>query len=326
MRTLLMLIFFIGLYNSSLGCCAVDNRTLTEMLFQGTAGTIFTCKVLTFSLPTYPDNIVAHSSVNFIDGKATAEIVTVYSGKVDTNIVTLRAGSFLTVGKTYLIYTTGSGKSFSFGGDCDRWSKQVTDNLEVANEIQILKQFSDIFKNKSSGEFTFTNSKNIVVAKGHYKEGVAVNTWQHFYPNGVIKATFDLTQNITSQYMPNGFIKSRSTINGNIGYYELFSAKTNGQLIYTDNEVKNDTGLVMTVSEYYDNGKMKNLSSNVIINVKNGSYSGGRIGDYKEFYENGNLKLQGQYQTNKRVGLWQWYHENGEFNTETDYKEGTGGQ
>ena len=327
MRTLLTILLFIILYKSSWGCCAGDDRTLTEMLFQGKAGVIFTCKVLTFSTPTYPDNIIVSSSDGSIDGTANAEIVTVYFGKVDTNIITLRAGSYLTVGKTYLIFTGGSGRVFGFGGNCDRWSKEVTENLTTTNELQILKQFSDIFRKKSSGQFTFTNSKNIVVAQGQFKKGIAIKTWKHFYDNGIIKADFDLTKNITSQYSGNGFIKSRSTVNENIGYYEQFSDKVNGRLTFTYKEVENDTGLVMTLSEYYDNGRIKNLSSQVNINSKGGgSYSTGKTGEYKEFYENGNLKLQGQFNTNKRVGLWKWYHENGEYNTEFDYKDGTGGQ
>lgn len=327
MRTLLAILLFVGLCKNSFSCCAGDYRTLTEMLFQGKSGTIFTCKVLTFSTPTHPDNIIIRSSDGSIDATATAEIVTVYFGKVDTSIVTLRAGSCLTVGKTYLIYTSGSGRVFGFGSNCDRWSKQVIDNLEITNELQTLQQFSDIFKNKTDGQFTFINSKNIVVARGQYKKGVAIKTWQHFYDNGIIKAEFDLIKDIISHYAPDGFIKSRSTINGDIRYYEQFSDKVNGQLLFTDREVKNDTGFVMTTSEYYENGKMKNLLSLVNINIKGGgSPADGKTGEYKEFYENGNLKLQGQYQTNKRVGLWKWYHENGEFNTEFDYKDGTEAQ
>lgn len=321
MRTLLIILLFVGIHLSSWGCCAGDERTLTEMLFQGKAGTIFTCKVLTFSTPTNHGNIIVPSSDGSIDGTATAEIVTVYFGKVDTNIITLRAGSYLTVGKTYLIYTRGSGRVFGFGGNCDRWSKEVTNNPATTSELRTLKQFSDIFRKKSSGRFTFTNSKNIVVAQGRFKKGIAIKTWKHFYNNGIIKVEFDLTKNITSQFTKNGFIKSRSTVNGNIGFYEQFSDKVNGQLTYTVREVKNDTGLVMTVSKYYDNGNMKNLSSQVVIYIKGGSSSTGKTGEYKEFYENGNLKIQGQYQTNKRVGIWTWYHENGEFNTKFDYKD-----
>lgn len=263
------------------------------------------------------------SSDGSIDGTATAEIVTVYFGKVDTNIVTLRAGSYLTVGMTYLIYTGGSGKNFSFGGNCDRWTKQITDNPATTNELSILKQFSSIFKNKTSGKFIFTNHENIVISKGQFKKGKPIKTWQHYYNNGTMKSEFDLNKNITSQYSANGFIKSRSTVNNKIGFYEQFSNKVNGQLTFTDKEVKNDTGTVMTVSNYYDNGNKKNLSSQVNIKSNGTSYySTGKTGEYKEYYKNGNLKLQGQYNTNKRIGLWKWYHENGGYNTEFDYKSG----
>ena len=326
MKVLISILLTIGLFNSSFGCCVEDNRTLTEKLFQGNPGTIFTCKVLTFSSPTYPDNMTVLHSDGSIDGTATVEIITVYFGKVDTNIVTLRAGSYLTVGMTYLIYTGGSGKKFSFGGSCDRWSKQITDSPAITNELFILKEFSCIFKNKKSGKFTFTNHKNITVSKGQFKKGKPIKIWRHYYSNGTIKVEFDLKNNVTTQYSANGFIKSRSTINNEIGFYERFSDKVNGQLAFTTKEVKNDTGLIMTVSEYYDNGNKKNLSSQINIKSKGyGSYSTGKTGEYKEYYKNGNLKLQGQYKTNKRIGLWKWYRENGDFNTEFDYKDGAVG-
>lgn len=323
MKTLIIILLFIGLYQSSWACCAEDDRTLTEKLFQGNVGTIFTCKVLTFTTPTYPDNMIVPRSDGKIDGTATAEIVTVYFGKVDTNIVTLNTDSYMSVGKTYLIYTGDSGRIFSFGGICDRWSKKISDNLEPTSELLILSQFSYILKNKDSGRFTFSNSKNIVVAKGKFKKGKAIKIWQHFYNNGTLKSEYDFKKNITSLYSANGFIKSKSTVNGNTAYHEKFSEKVNGQLTFTDREVKNDTGLVMYVSEYYDNGNIKRISSQVNIRSKDGgSYSTGKSGEYKEYYENGNLKLHGNYKTGKRIGLWKWYHENGDFNTEFDYKDG----
>ncbi len=327
MRTILTILLLVGFYQSSFGSCSDDDRTLTEMLFQGKPGTFFTCKVLYFSTPTYPDSVIVSNSDRSIDGTATVEILEVYFGNVDTNIVTLRAGFYMTVGMIYLIYTGGSGRVFGFGGNCDRWSKQVTGNPATTNELLILKQFSDIFKNKSSGQYTFTNSKNIVIAEGQFKRGKPIKIWKHYYANGTIKANFDLNKNITSQYSANGFVKSRNTVNKNIGFYEQFSNKVNGLLTFTYKEVKNDTGIVMTVSEYFDNGSIKILSSQVNINIKGVDYySTGKTGEYKEYYYNGKVKVTGQYFLDKRIGLWKWYHENGDFNTEFDYKDGTGKQ
>ena len=324
MKTVLTILLFVGLYQSSWGVCANDGRTLTELLFKGEPGTIFTCNILTMTTPKSDGGIVTYSSGGGIDGIATAEIMEVYFGKIYTKVVTIKTGSYLTVGKTYLIFGYGSGQSFGCGGSCDKWTKQVTDNPIATDELQILKLFSDIFKNTSSGEFTFSNSKQIVLAKGQFKKGKAIKIWQHFYDNGIIKAEYDLTKNITSQFSSNGFIKSKNTINKNVGVYEQYSDKVSGLLAYKFIEVEKENEMIMECFEYFDNGKLKNLSSAVYINNK--STSTGKTGEYKEFYENGNLKLQGQYKTNSRVGLWKWFNENGEFNTEFDYKDGTVGQ
>lgn len=323
MRTLVITFLFLGFNNCSICSSVEDNRTLTEMLFKGNSGTIFTCKILTFSTPQYPNNMTVSNTDGGIDGTATAEVINIYFGKIDTNIVTLRAGSYLSVGKIYLIYSSSKGRIFSLA----RGTKPVTESLEIKNELSILSKFSDIFKNKLSGKFTFVDSYNMVLAIGQFKKGIATHTWKHFYNNGIIKAEYDLKNNITSQFFTNGFLKLRITIKGNTENYEHYSGKVKGQLSYSESQVKNDTGFVMTVYVYYENGRMKNISSQIIINDQGGGcFSGGRTGDYKEYYENGNLKLSGQYQRDKRVGIWKWYYLEGKFNTEFDYKDGTRGQ
>lgn len=320
MRILIILLLFTGIFRISFGSCITDDQSLTEKLFQGNAGTIFTCKVLSFSTPPNPTKIPSISSNGEINSSALVEIITLYFGKVDTNIVSLRARSNMIIGMTYLIYTRGSGRTFSFGGYCDRWSKRVTESSEMTNELLLLKQFSAIFKNKTSGKFQFTDDKNKTLAKGQFKNGKPIKIWNHFYSNGIIKSSFDLKKNITSKYTSNGYLKSRITVKDNITFVEQFSDKVNGQLKFTDREEKNDTVVVMTVSEYYDNGKLKTQSSQINSSIKgNGTISTGKTGEYKEYYENGNLKVYGQYKTNKRIGNWKWYYENGEFNTEFDY-------
>ncbi len=322
MKTLLTILLLIGLNESSWGLCAEDNRTITELLFKGSPGTIFTCNVLTMTVPKSKDNIETNFACGGrIDGTATVEIFKIYFGKVDTNIITLKTGSYLKVGSTYLIYGYGSGRSISCGGSCDRRTKEVSGNPAVKNELQILKQFSDIFKNKSTGAFTFTNSKNGILAKGQFKNGMAINIWHHFYENGNIKSEYNLAKNIASQFSSNGFIKSKTTINKNIGIYEQFSDKVRGKIAYKSIEVDTGKEMIMENSEYYSNGNLKTLSSAAYINNK--STSTGKTGEYEEYYENGQLKLKGQYQTNKRVGLWKWYAVTGKFNTQFDYKNGS---
>jgi antitoxin component YwqK of YwqJK toxin-antitoxin module len=119
-------------------------------------------------------------------------------------------------------------------------------------------------------------------------------------------------------------IKSKNTITKNTGIYENYSDKVRGLLTYKSIEKEKGKEMIMENFEYFSNGQLKIVSRTVYINNK--STSTGKTGVYKEFYENGNLKLQGQYKTDRRIGLWKWYKENGEFNTEFDYKDGTRGQ
>lgn len=320
MKRLLTIIFFlIGLGQVSLACCIEDDRTLTERLFQGNGGTIFTCKVLTFSTPKYPDGIQMQSSDGSIDGTATAEIVEVYFGKVDTTIITLRAGSYLKIGKTYLIYTSGSGRVFGFGGNCDRWTKQVADIPDSAYEVRLVKQFADIIKNKQTGNFVFKSQSGVVMATGKYKKGVAIGLWQHFNDKGIIKVSFDIKKNITSHYFSNGFIKSKQSGHDNIKIYESFIATVNGQLQRKEiDTIKSKSLTINTFFEYSTNGILKKMHGQSNLNG-----SGGFVNAYEEYFDNGNLQVHGQYSNNKRVGLWKWYNQDGTFQVEYDYKIGT---
>jgi len=334
MKTLFSILLLVGLIKSSFSCTVIDNKTLTEKLFKGEAVTIFTCKILTIIIPKIDSNTIKtfknDSNTIIIDEEpnsniswtATAEIVQVYFGKVDTNIITLKSWSILQIGKTYLVFTSGNGKIFS--GKCDN----IADSPDLAYEVQIIKQFSDIFKNKSTVKFTFTNSKGVIIAEGQYLKGKPIKVWKHFYDNGIIKSEYDLKKNVTSQYLANGFIYSKSTVNKNVVINEQYSNTVNGQVKFKYEEFLNDSGSVMLTYLYYDNGNINNLYGEIFIENKrsNSSSSTGKTGIYKVYYENGKLKLKGQYDHNRRIGLWKWYNENGTFDAEFDFKDGKGNQ
>lgn len=340
LKSLLTILLFFGLFKSSFACCASDDRTLTEKLFNGTTETIFTCEILTMTRPK-DDNLfmpskeksngtitreTIGSSTGNIDGISTVKIIQVYFGIVDSNIITLNTGSFLKVGETYLIYTNGYKKPFSCGGVCDRWTKQVTNSPDSKNEMKLLQQFSEIFKYKTSGNFSFANSENILLAEGKFYQGKPVKTWNHYYENGEIKSKYDIENKSTTQYSPNGFIKTHSINGKEKSEYLTYSDKVNGRVKYKIEEIPNDTGNIMVTYSYFDNGTIENVNGQVNVNLPVGGTYAIHTGVYEEYYDNGNVKLKGQFYHNKRIGLWKWFYANGEFNIEFDYKDGTGGQ
>ena len=294
MIRLLYILLLLGLTKTSYSCCAVDDRTLTEKLFNGNSGTIFLCRIITFSIPDNGDNIRMIASDGSINGTATAEIIEVFFGKVDTNIVTLRAGSYMTVGKSYLIYTGGNGRLFGFGGNCDRWTKQISDNPIVVNELLILKQFSDIFKKQLSGKFKFTNPNNVVIAEGQYKKGKAVKIWRHFDDKGIIKSEFDFSKSTTAQFYSNGYIKNRQKTIKDTSIYENYCALQKDEMTFKVTEIKDKDGKVVSTIWWEYN---------------------------HEHYPNGKLKFAGLLSRGKRIGVWRWYNDNGELTAEYDYKD-----
>lgn len=325
MRTLIFILIFTLRQLNIFGLCAVDDKTLTEMLFQNKGNTIFSCKILTMTTPKYDnDYIVVSSCGGGIDGIATAEIITVFFGKVDTNIITLKTGSLLSVGKSYLIYTAGDGKSFYCGGSCDNRTHEITNSPENISELKILSQFADIYKNKKSGKYTFLSSTKVILATGEFKKGIPIKTWKHYYSSGIIKTQYDLHRKQTKYYNSNG-----SIISDNKEYKDstVSLAYSNTKLNYRWVTVPNSRGFVTTMYEYYSNGNLKLLESTVYINLKGGGTGGeGKIGKYIEGFENGKIKVIGAMNNTKRTGLWKWYNEDGSLYAEYDYKDGTTGQ
>lgn len=328
MRTLIFILIFTFQQLNTFSSCGVDDRTLTEMLFQNKAGTIFSCKILTMTTPKYDNDINAVSSCGGgIDGTATAEIIAVFFGKVDTSIITLKTGSNLLIGKSYIIYTTGDGVVFSCGGSCDNRTHQIANSAEDISELKILNQFSDIYKNNKSGKYIFLSSTKKVLATGEFKKGIPVKTWNHYFASGILKTQYDLKFKQTKFYSASGLI-----IADNIEYKDSsvnlsYSNLVKGQLNYRWVTIKNNNGFITTMYEYYPNSNLKLCESTVYIEVRGGgTTTDGKTGKYIEGYENGKVKVTGELNKSKRLGLWKWYNDDGSFYAEFDYKDGTGGQ
>ena len=262
-----------------------------------------------------------------INGTATAQIIKVYFGVVDTNVITLRTNSHLTIGMSYLIYTAGNGRIFSCGGSCDQRTHPLTDSPENLSELRILNQFSDIYKNKKSGKYTFISSTKKVLATGEFKKGIPIKTWKHYFADGTLKTEQDLVAKRTKTYYANGLMLSDNKEYKDSSLSLVYSNVVSGQLNYRWVTIPNEKGSILIMYEYYPNGNLKlREGQQNIIHPGGGASCEGKIGRYIEGFENGKVKLIGEYTKTRRVGLWKWYDEDGNFNAEFDYKNGTGEQ
>lgn len=145
--------------------------------------------------------------------------------------------------------------------------------------------------------------------KGYYEDG-QLKIYKNFYENGVLERSFkmtDLNKSSLQLFYPDGKIKSDFTyVNGSMlaatDYYR------NGQIEYTMENVKSMEYLILRKS-YSEDGKPQEIFE--LVNVKKNIYS------QKEYYENGNLKSEGQLKFNPykvdyiKDGTWKIYNEAG---------------
>ncbi|WP_291139191.1 toxin-antitoxin system YwqK family antitoxin [Flavobacterium sp. UBA7663] len=89
------------------------------------------------------------------------------------------------------------------------------------------------------------------------------------------------------------------------------------------------------ISEYYDNGEIKSIGA---IDYFHKEFNNFRVGFWREFYKNGNLKSEGNYKLDTykqcctggicngyysyKYGEWKYYHENGNLKTKGTYRMG----
>jgi len=153
-----------------------------------------------------------------------------------------------------------------------------------------------------------------ILHKGFYEDG-HLKAYKNFYPNGNVERVFkivDFKRCNMQLFYPDGKIKSDVT------YYETnpqiwTDYYANGQIEYTEENAKSMEYLIQRKS-YSEDGKPQELFE--MIDPKKKLYS------KKEYYENGNIKAEGQMRFSpsavdyQKDGTWKNYDESGKVTTE----------
>lgn len=184
------------------------------------------------------------------------------------------------------------------------------------------------------------NRDGIVITICHYKKGYLVSkefinrynaignkdgVWVEFYEEGGFKTYQEWKNGVL-----NGYFKTYDR-NGDLLKVEFYK---DGQLVPESKEIKT----LEIKYDYYDNGKIK-VAGSYFKGIPEGirreydqqgkitkSYffingivilegiideKGLKQGDFKEYYENGQLRAEGKYKDSKPVGTWKFFYPNG---------------
>ena len=176
-------------------------------------------------------------------------------------------------------------------------------------------------------------------SESYYKAGIKAGYFKEYsldgnllniekYVNGELQkdASEVAKLDIKTNYYPNGKVKSIGSYKNNIpegitrNYSEegkIIDAKIFNKGIIVGDGIVDEQGLKQGEwKEYYETGELKSQ----------GKYNNGlKIGEWKFYYKNGKIEQTGIYLKNEKPdGEWKWYYENGNLLKEENYSAGIG--
>gem|GEM_PF-2042325 len=259
---------------------------------------------------------------------------------IDSDRPPYKWGFKMAVGKTYLIYANNTDYTQKYNSV---YSKELKEIPRIKNEIEVVKKFDAIFRQKETGYFIFKDDKKNILAVGSYKSGKQSDIWRHYSEKGSLLSILGrqgsadinliidelrqirittykdsvVTEGLNSPHR-NVIIKSdTSTVSVSCSYLDdcLLTKISSYTYSLKDDTTKKYQSSYEYRQEYYHMTEI--LKSNTIFR----NYHVGE-GVYQEFYQSGKLKLNGLYHRDRRAGCWVWFYEDGTFWAEHDYKDG----
>ena len=218
-------------------------------------------------------------------------------------------------------------------------------------ENGVLRQSINFVAGKEQGIAKEYDKKGNVITLMEYKKGYLISKER------VNRYTYDsLMQGKWVTFHPNGNIQSESNYSAGIknGYFKEYDKDGNllSVVKYVNGILQTDAVEVTKLDlkrEYYPSGQIKKIGSfkneipegvtrefsekGEIINAQ--IYKGGNIigdgivdaaglkqGEWKEYYETGELKANGKYENGLKIGEWKFWYENGKMEQKGLYVKG----
>jgi len=189
------------------------------------------------------------------------------------------------VGTWIFYYETGKLKSENFFSGEASWYIEYHDNGSIKMEGKMVNGVSDSL-------WTYYHENGEIQSIGYEKNGLKEGKWKFFFESGTAKSEGNFTS---------------GEPNGKWTYFHENSGAIASEGEYKEGQQDGNWRL------FFENGQVQGEAT----------YTKG-AGEYKEFYDNGKLKVKGNYKNGVQSGQWLYFDEDGTKEGICNYENGVG--
>ncbi len=242
---------------------------------------------------TYDSLLV--SKEHFIDDEKEGSFFTYYpSGKIKTE-------GFFVKGKQ-------NGKTYKYSEKSDTLIIEI--NIYKNGVIQGKEEINSIDKNeKKQGSWKWFYPDKKIKAEGYYKNDLLQGYYKTYDASGNLKEIFKYENGIKIENAP-----ELAKVEVKKEYYPNMKVKSAG--VFKDGKKE---GVHKFFDEHGNVTATKIYKDDVEIGTGIISNSGKKDGDWKEYYDNHQLKVNGKFNNDVKIGKWIFYYDNGQVQQSGEY-------
>jgi uncharacterized protein len=216
----------------------------------------------------------------------------------------------------------GEWKFFYDNGQVQMSGNFVIGKINVKGTDQTVSQMN--------GKWQYFSKDGLLTKEGDYENSKESGFWKFYsYKNNIRKLRMEaeLKGGMAAgkgKVYENGLLAGEGTMMGTVkGIFKKFvNGKEAGEDSFMDTPPDNPRENIVykwtgdwsipringAWTEYYSGGKNKKIETNYMM--------GKMSGKYKEYFQNGKIKAEGEYMNDKKNGMWKVYNENGSLDEE----------
>lgn len=335
-RIILFSIFLFSFSHHAKSCCAGEQYSLVQLLLMEEEPRSIMIVTIDEAWMEADGKYVSMATVNKVykHGPKTNKI-RISSGSRNSSA----GGRKLQAGVQVLLFSS-SRDGYNYGGFvCDQFSQFISpDNkypYQAINQLDVINQFYSKVETKYTGKVELKYN-NVLLADGYMKKGLLNGNWKIYtrsknkierrvfsesnYKNGQLHGKTTTFSNSERSFQTDKWYKKGKLIKS-----QNFQKNGDSTFInYSEEVIHKPTYSLVTKTGRFSKEMISKKYQNIILPY-NGSYPVVfrpiKHGPFIEYFENGQLKEQGEYYWGAKIGLWRTYQEDGRLRRKESFEK-----